>query len=78
MGTDSGGTNVGKINLNGTDNGNSFALISGGTNISVTGAASSITINHATPTMDTNTAGTATTLSNGGKFNAITEITKDS
>lgn len=79
IGTDSGtATNSAKINLKGTDNKTTSAIISGGTNISVSGLSNGITISHATPTMDTNTSGNAISLNDGGTFNAITSITKDS
>lgn len=66
-----------KITLTGTDGNNTSATIISGTNISVSGAANGITINHATPTMNTNTTGTALTPGDGGKFSVITSITKD-
>lgn len=79
LGTANGtATNSAKINLDSSDNADSSATIQGGTNISVSGSATGITIAHATPTMNTNTTGAAVKLADGGTFDAITSITKDS
>ena len=79
LSTLSDGTNQGIIKLTGSDGSQgTSAVIKAGNLIGVSASSTGITVNHATPTMDTNLKGTDLEPAYGGSFNVITSITKDS
>lgn len=79
LSTLSEGTNQGTIKLTGSDGSEgTSAIIKAGNLIGVSASSTGITVNHATPTMDSNLKGTDQNLAYGGSFNVITSVTKDS
>ena len=79
LSTLSSGTNQGSIKLTGSDGSQgTSAVIKAGNLIGISASSTGITVNHATPTMDTNLKGTDQAPAYGGSFNVITAITKDS
>lgn len=74
-----GTNNQGAIKLTGSEGSQgTSAIIKAGNLIGISASSTGITVNHATPTMDTNLKGTDQELAYGGEFNVITAITKDS
>lgn len=74
-----GTNNQGAIKLTGSDGSEgTSAIIKAGNLIGISASSTGITVNHATPTMDTNLKGTDQELAYGGSFNVITSVTKDS
>lgn len=79
LSTLSEGTNQGTIKLTGSEGSQgTSAIIKAGNLIGISASSSGITVNHATPTMDTNLKGTDQAPGYDGSFNVITAITKDS
>ena len=78
LSTLSNGTNQGAVKLTDSTGGSTSAIIKAGNLIGISASSTGITVNHATPTMDTNLKGTDQELDYGGEFNVITAITKDS
>lgn len=78
LSTLSNGTNQGAVKLTDSTGGGTSAIIKAGNLIGISASSTGITVNHATPTMDTNLKGTDQELAYGGEFNVITAITKDS
>lgn len=74
-----GTNNQGAIKLTGSEGSQgTSAIIKAGNLIGVSASSTGITVNHATPTMDSNLKGTDQNLAYGGSFNVITSVTKDS
>lgn len=78
LSTLSNGTNQGAVKLTDSTGRGTSAIIKAGNLIGISASSTGITVNHATPTMDTNLKGTDQELAYGGEFNVITAITKDS
>lgn len=78
LSTVSNGTNQGAVKLTDGAGGSTSAIIKAGNLIGVSASSTGITVNHATPTMDTNLKGTDLEPAYGGSFNVITSVTKDS
>ena len=78
LSTLSNGNNQGAVKLTDSTGGGTSAIIKAGNLIGISASSTGITVNHATPTMDTNLKGTDQELAYGGSFNVITSVTKDS